>query len=273
MLRRSGFIAQSARYSLAGTCLSLIATFGFSHQDYAMSSNWDGTWKLDAAKSRIYGPTLRISRSSDGVYHSSGRIGAANFDCDGKGHLVSKDDTISCTQRDADYLEISAFKNGSRISIAHWELSDHAKALTIQGTFFQPDGSTKTIESHFTRTSGAAGFVGGWRNRDLFQLQASTLRTDINNNALHIYYPERGIRVDVPIDGTSAAVNTPLFPSGATIALSKRGPQELSLITKLRGQTIYVEDWQIGVDGRSLTQSSWFAKTPNEKYVLVYMKE
>jgi hypothetical protein len=253
--------------------LILVATFGFSNQAYTQSSNWDGTWKLDTARSRIYGPTLSISRSSDGVYHSSGRIGAADFDCDGKGHLVSRDVTILCTQRDTDYLEISAFKNGSRISIAHWELSDYAKALTIQGTFFQPDGSAKTMESHFTRTSGAAGFVGGWRNKDLFQRQASTLIANINNNALHIYYPETGIRVDVRIDGTSAEVKTPLFPSGATIALSRHGPQEFSLITKLRGQIVYVEDWQIGVDGPSLTQTSWFAKTPNEKYVLVYIKE
>ena len=72
---------------------------------------------------------------------------------------------------------------------------------------------------------------------------------------------------------SSAAVHTPLFPSGATITLTERGPRALSLTTKLSGQLVYVEYWQISADGRSLTQSSWFASRPNEKYVLVYEKQ
>ena len=234
---------------------------------------WNGVWKLDPAKSHIYGPTLRISKSPDGVYHNTGRIGTANFDCDGKGHLVGESLTIFCTQKNSGYLEISAFKSGSKVSIAHWELSNHGNALTIQRTMLQSDGSAKSMESHFRRTFGSTGFAGGWRNTDLFEGLASILKTNISNNALHFYYPETGIHEDVPIDGTSSALHTSLFPSGATIALSEGSPREFRLTTKLNGQIVYVEYWQMSADGRSLTQSSWFANTPNEKYVLVYEKQ
>ncbi len=211
--------------------------------------------------------------SPDGVYHNTGRIGTANFDCDGKGHQVSDSLTVFCTQKKRDYLEISTFKNGSKFSRAHWELSNHGNALTIQGTMLQSHGSAKPIESHYTRTSGSTGFVGGWRNADLFKGLPSMLETNIGNNALHFYYPENGIHVDALIDGTSAPIHTFLFPSGATIALSESGPRELSLTTKLNGQVVYVEYWRINADGHSLTQSSWFANRPNEKYVLVYEKQ
>jgi hypothetical protein len=234
---------------------------------------WNGTWSLDPAKSYIYGPTLRISMSRDGVYHNAGRISAANFNCDGKEHVLGESLTVLCTQKNSDWLEITGFKKGSKVSTSHWELSDHGNSLTIQGTMLQSNGSAKSIESHYTRTSGSTGFVGGWRNTDLFKGLASIIKTNIGNNALHFFYPETGIHEDAFIDGASSPVHTALFPSGATIALSEDSPREFRLTTKLNGQVVYIECWQISPDGRSLTQSSWFANTPKEKYVLVYEKE
>jgi hypothetical protein len=132
---------------------------------------------------------------------------------------------------------------------------------------------TAAENSHFTRTSGSTGFVGGWRNAEPFEGLASILQTSIRDNALHFSYPEKDIHVDALLNGTSAAVHTSLFPSGATISLSERVPRAFSLTTKLNGQVVYVENWQIAADGRYLTQSSWFASRPNEKYVLVYEKQ
>ncbi len=67
------------------------------------------------------------------VSHGTGRIGTANFDCDGKGHLVSEGLTVLCTQKaPSDYSEISAFKNRSKVPTAHWELSNHGNALTTR---------------------------------------------------------------------------------------------------------------------------------------------
>lgn len=272
MLKCSGFIG-SKRFLAHASC-GLVFFFAVSCQaSMSLSNNWNGTWKLDPAKSHVYGPTLRISRSPDGVFHNSGRIGSANFDCDGKEHRVSESLTISCTQRNSDYLEILGFKNGSKVSTAHWKLSNNENSLTIQGTMFQPDGSAKSKEAHYIRTSGLTGFVGGWRNVEPFKGLPSILQTSIRNNALHLSYPESGTHVDALIDGASAAVHTPMFPSGATIVLSERGPQVLILTTELKGQAVYIEDWQISANGRSLTQSSWFESKPNEKYVLVYVKQ
>jgi hypothetical protein len=207
------------------------------------------------------------------VYHNDGRIGKATFDCDGQGHLVGDGRTVSCTQKGSDHLEISTFKNGSKVSKAQWELSNHGDALTIQGTMLQLDGSAvNPTESRYTRTSGSTGFIGGWRNTDLFKGLPSILKTKIDDNALHFYYPEIDVHVDAAVDGSSSPVHTFLFPSGANIVLSERSPREFTMTTNLDGHAAYVEHWELSADGRSLTQSSWFAKTPNGKYVLVYEK-
>jgi len=273
MFMCSGFISPSSHCFVRRICCCLIFVFAAScRASGALPNDWIGTWKLEPIRSHIYGPTLRISRSLDGVYHNSGRIGIANFDCDGNKHQIGENDTISCVQKNPDYMEILDFRNGSKVSTAHWELSNHQDALTIQGTMLQPDGSAKSAEHHFTRTSGSAGFVGAWRNVEPFEGLASILRTSIRDNALHVYYPEREIHIDALLNGTSAAVHTPLFPSGATIAISERSPRAFSLNTRLNGQVVFVENWQISADGRSLAQSSWFASRPNEKYVLVYEK-
>jgi hypothetical protein len=176
-------------------------------------------------------------------------------------------------QKSGDTVEISIFKNGSKVSTALWELSNHENALMIKGTSLRPDGSAKSTEHHLTRTSGSTGFVGGWRNADPFEGLASILQTSVRNNAFHFSNPGREMHADVFIDGTSAGVHSPLFPSGATIALSERGPRAFILSTKVNGQVVYIENWQVSADGRSLTQSSWFSSSPNEKYVLVYEKQ
>jgi hypothetical protein len=274
MPRRSRFIVPSRKYSTTRSCCTLILISAVSFRAYgSLLDDWNGVWKLDPARSHISGPTLRISRSPDGVYHNSGRIGTANFDCDGKGHVVSEGLAVFCTQKRGDSLEIYTSKNGSKVSTAHWELSNHDDTLTIQGTMLQSDGSANSIESRYTRTSGSTGFVGGWRNTDLFKGLPSILSTKIGDNALHFYYPERDGHVDAAIDGSSSPVHTSLFPSGANISLSERSPREFSLITNLNGHVAYIEYWEISADGRSLTESSWFAKRPNEKYVLVYVRQ
>jgi hypothetical protein len=271
---RCSWIGPRSKHSFARACCNMILPFVVSlGTSGALTKDWNGTWKLEPEKSHIDGPTLRISRSPDGVYHNAGRIGAANFNCDGKGHDVRGNVTVICAQKSHSYLEISAFKNGSRVSTAHWTLSDHENALTIQGTMLQPDGSAKPIEANYTRTSGATGFVGGWRNVEPFTGLATTLRTAVDDRAVHFNYAETDVHVDARIDGTSEPISTPRFPSGASIDLSEQGPRAFSLTTKLRGKVVYIERWQMSADGRSLAESSWFSNTPKEKYVLVYEKQ
>ena len=62
----------------------------------AAASNWDGTWKLDPAKSKMTGSTVTITQN-DNMYTLDTGSFKFSFGCDGKDYHVLPDRTISCT--------------------------------------------------------------------------------------------------------------------------------------------------------------------------------
>jgi hypothetical protein len=233
------------------------------------SQDWNGTWKLNPAKSNTAGPSFTISITPDGMYHS----GSADFRCDGKVYPAANSFTITCTQKGSSDLEIVDFKNGSKTYTAHWVLSPDGKSLATQSTTIQADGSAKSNEHHYTRLSGSAGFVGGWRNVNPLEGVAAIRQISLRGRALREVFPASGQYTNVLLGGTDAAIHGPGVPAGATIAVVERNPREFSTTTKAKGQIVDVGDWQISADGRSLTVSYWFPARPNEKSVLVYEKQ
>ncbi len=271
MSRGPGFLAANAKPVLKGAFIALILVLTTSCRE--PSSDWRGTWKLDPSRSDIPGPTLTVSITPDGMYHNASGGGTLNFGCDGKTYQASKTLTAFCTQKNSSDMEITAFKDGSKFFVAHWELSSDGQELTVRGTSFHTDGSKEQKESRYTRVSGSAGFVGGWRNVNPFEGIPSIWRIDLQGSSLHFSYPERGWYADVLLDGRDAAIRGPRISPGATIALKERNPRELSSETKVKGEVANVGYWRISGDGRSLTESYWSPARPNEKAVLVYEKQ
>jgi hypothetical protein len=64
---------------------------------FGAGQSWDGTWKLNEAKSKFTGETLVIEDKGNGMMHyMSGNI-AFDFACDGKPYTVIADRTFACT--------------------------------------------------------------------------------------------------------------------------------------------------------------------------------
>jgi len=239
---------------------------------HSPSPDWNGTWKLDQARSHIPERIFTISMTPDGMYHSGSGGETANFRCDGKGY-DEKNTTAFCTQKDSSELEIVHFKNGSKLFTVHWKLSPDGKTLTIESSRFHTDGSVTSKETQFARTSGSDGFAGKWRNLNPLNGRAPILQLSIGSNALHYTFPETEIQVDAFLDGTDADIHGPLVSQGTTIALRERGPRELSSTTKENGRVVSVGSWQISADGRLLTTAYWAPSKPSNKEVLVYDKQ
>jgi hypothetical protein len=85
MLKCFRFIAPSSKYSLIRATVAILISSVSCQASGALSYDWNGVWQLDPAKSHIYGPTLRISMSPDGVYHNTGRIGTRTLIATAKG--------------------------------------------------------------------------------------------------------------------------------------------------------------------------------------------
>lgn len=270
MNRFSDSIAAAATRIVRSFCIGLVLIPTVSC--HGASPDWNGTWKLDPAKGDIPGPSIVVSISPDGMWHDKGVSGpTANFRCDGKEYQATDILSIYCTQVDSSHVELTGFKNGSKLFVAHWELSPDGKMLLVKGTGFHPDGSVKVTEKRYTRTSGSSvGFAGGWRNVNPLEEAPSIQKISLQGHTLHRYLPANDRHLDVPLDGTDAALGEP--PDG-TFALEERGPREFSSKMKLHGQVVSVGYWQISADGHLLTESSWAPSSPDEKAVLVYEKQ
>lgn len=208
------------------------------------------------------------------MYHSvGGSGGAANFSCDGKERQATEILTAFCTQKNNSDLEITSFRNGSKVFTAEWELSPDGNVLTIQSTRFHTDGSVKAKESRYTRTSGSTGFAGGWKDVNPLDGSASIWQISVGSGAVHFSYPERDIRADALLDGTDAVFQGQLASPEGSIAVMKRSPREFELTNKMHGRVVSVGYWRISDDGRSLTESYWVPGRSNDRLVRVYGKQ
>jgi hypothetical protein len=236
-----------------------------------LSPDWNGTWKLNPAMSDIPGPTITVSITPDGEYHNEAHGVASIFRCNGKEFAVGIF-TAHCTQQSDSEMEIT-FSNNSKTRTVHWQVSPDGTVLTIKAIMVQADGSLKSKESRYTRTSGSNGFVGGWRNVDPLESTPSLWQIRVATQGLHYSFPQEHQQVDAVLDGTDAPVRGPAIPGGSSIALMERSPRELGMTKKRNGQVISVGYLRISADGGSLTETYWSPSSPSQKAVLVYEKQ
>lgn len=266
--RLASGVKRAARSACVGLILIPIVSC------HGASPDWNGTWKLDPAKSDIPGPTIVISITADGMWHASGGSGrTSNFRCDGKKYQATEILTVYCTQVNSSDVEITAFKDESKVFVARWELSPDGKVLSVKSTNFHPDGSARTKEGRYARTSGLAGFAGGWKNVNPLEGIPSIRKISLQGHILHQSFPEEDRYMQVTLDGTDATIHGRLTSAGATLALEERSPRKFSSTMKVDGQVVSVGYWQISADGRSLTESYWVPNRPNEKAMLTYEKQ
>jgi hypothetical protein len=237
-----------------------------------VSPDWNGTWKLNEAKSSIPGPTFVITVSPGGEYHYEGGTSSYNFRCDGKDYSTRPNRTLSCVQTGAFVMDTTSKENGAKIATAHWELSADGKMLTISGTSIQADELPKSREVVYSRTSASTGFAGGWRDPKHLE-STPPLLLALTDRTLHIAFSGSGQYMDVPLDGSDAPMHGPGVPQGLTMAITSHGSREFLTLKKMAGQTINQGSLRLSADGRTLVEEYWKPSRPDEKASLVYEKQ
>ena len=235
---------------------------------------WNGTWKLNASKSTIPGPSFSITISPTGEYHYDNGTYSYSFRCDGKQYSQGPNRMISCLQTSAFVMDTTSKENGGKVSPAHihWQLSADGKTLTSKETSIQADGSVKPRELVYSRTSGSNGFAGGWRDTRRMESKP-LLQLALNKRSLHIAFSEIGQYIDAPLDGSDAPVHGPGAPQGLTVAITPHGPQEFLTLQKVGGKIIHQGSLRLSADGRTLVEEYWHPSAPDQKATLVYEKQ
>jgi hypothetical protein len=169
-------------------------------------------------------------------------------------------------------LDITLKKNGAKTRATHDELSTDGKFFTTTVTEFRPNGPIVTSQIIFSRLSWPNGFAGRWRDTSYLQQHGDmTLRLD--NQTLHIDYPNAGQQIKAPLDGVETAVRGPHVLEGSTFAVRPAGRREFRTVTKRQGKLFSQGTLELSEDGKTIANSWWNPSQSSDKGTLVYDKQ
>jgi hypothetical protein len=237
------------------------------------SPDWNGTWKLNPAKSHLSLAILTLATTPDGIIHNTTGAGNMSFRCDGNRYPSANGVTVVCTQKNTATMDITLFRNGSQELSDRWQLSPDQKGLTVTWANTLPTAWSASGDRHYARASGSTGFAGAWKPVNPYELTPPTWQISVHGHTFQGSYPEKHWTQDIPLDGKDASVHRPDVNPAATIALRIRNSRELFVTRKVNGKVNSVATWQLSPDGRSLTDTTWFPGRTSETAVLVYDKQ
>jgi hypothetical protein len=239
----------------------------------AAASSWDGTWKLNTAKSKLTGDTYTIESKANGMMrYSNGSTIAYDFACDGKTYPVIADRTMTCTGSPSggyDYVD----RAGNKVlGKSHDALSADGKTLTTHGTDFRPDGTTGDYTETYKRLSGTTGLVGKWVNVKA-QSSSSTMVIETKPDWIKITVSQYKETSENKLDGSSAPLTGPDVPPGVSVSIKADGPNKMHYAYRYKDKLLGEGVRTLSADGKTLVDEGWDPGKTNEKSTLVYERQ
>src|ERR1700760_1057145 len=96
----------------------------------AAATSWDGTWKMNVAKSKFTGDTFTITAKGNMMKFSAGVV-PYDFAWDGKAYPIIADRTITCTGSPATGYDYVTKAGNNVLSKSHRTFSADGKTMTI----------------------------------------------------------------------------------------------------------------------------------------------
>jgi hypothetical protein len=239
--------------SMRTSCVAVVALLAPAML-LAQQPSFDGTWKLNLAKSHLSGSTYTFDKKPSGVWHYSGGGFEADFDLTGKEYTMPSGASIIGKENGPRSWELSFRMGGKPISRSHVTLKGNSLMWVSDVT--SPDGKTMQQTSTDTRISGGPGFSGKWKAGTPAG-GATTLKITMQGtDGMTMETPEYQQEVKGSFDGKDYPVMQAGQASKFTNTFAKSGPGTLKVGTKLNGKPFAVDVYRLSADGKSLTDES-----------------
>ena len=238
------------------------------------ASPWNGTWKLDRAKSHLTGNTYTLSKDADAKWTESFGTLAIKFAPDGKPYPVfDQDHTISVTMPDAHTQKMVTQSKGKTTSVSTAILSADGKSLAVTEVDTRPDGTTYKSSETDKRIGPGDGFIGTWSSEKVASSGNSPTTITLAGKNLTLAIPAENYTLTVKLDGSPAKPDSPDVPAGMTVSYKQPSPKRLEWTAALNGKVVQRGYNQMAADGKSYTKNSWFIGSEKEKTVFYYVKQ
>lgn len=238
---------------------------------FAAASKWDGTWKLNQAKSKMTGATYTISQNGNMYTVDTGSF-KLSYACDGKDYQFLPDRTVSCTGSGNSY-SMTGKINGKIQSTTKYTISSDGRTMTSVETGTRPDGTAYTDHETDTRVGSGTGMVGTWKSTMVKGSAPGVMSIKVNGDVLHVEDPGYKSVSDAKLDGTPAQLKGPTAPAGLMISNKPDGVNKVLTVTTLNGKELGRDVMTLSADGKTITDVSWTPGKESEKQTYVYDRQ
>src|SRR5580658_2449773 len=222
---------------------------------FGAGPSWDGTWKLNEAKSKMTGSTVTITQNGNMYTVDSGTF-KFSFACDGKDYNVLPDRTISCSGSGNSYTLVEKV-NGTLYATIKRQISADGNTLTDVTTGKRPDGTAFTDHETDTRVGGGSGMAGTWKATAVKNSAPGVFILKVNGDVLHYENPGYKETSDAKLDGTPAPIMGPDAPAGLTVSNKSDAPNKVTTVVYLNGKELGRDVMTLSADGKMITDVSW----------------
>jgi hypothetical protein len=238
----------------------------------AAGQSWDGTWKMNVAKSKLSGATFEFTDKGNGMMHYSDATFSYDFACDGKAYTVIADRTLTCTGSAQTGYD-NVYKTGNTVTgKAHRSWSADGKTMTLHGTDIRPDGTTTEYTNVDKRLSGTNGIAGKWVNTKAESAPDSVV-IESKADWIKFYVPEYKLTIEGKMDGSDFVLKGPSVPPGMSTKYERDGSNKIRSTTSFNGKVTGEELLTLSADGKTMLDEEWAPGKMNEKTTTVYERQ
>jgi hypothetical protein len=239
----------------------------------AAENPFAGTWKLNPAKSKFTGDTMKFAQTPSGRVRFSASGLSYTFKTDGKEYPGPVGDLVSWKQVDDHTWQTTYKLKGTLISTDTSTLSSDGKTMTVISRGTRPNGQSFEDTTLYERISGNAGLLGKWKDKEVkisapFTLHIASAGVD----GLAFTFVDFKATCKARFDEKDHPVTGPTVPPGLSLTLKRTGPRSLELLSKQHGKPLFKNIYTLSDDGHTLTAAGRPVAV-DEPYTFVYERE
>jgi hypothetical protein len=216
-------------------------------------SPFDGTWKLNTARSQLAGDTMSFSDAGNRSLQYTDSDQSYSFKPDGSPFTTPLG--IERTfKKNGDGTYTSTNKNsGFLINTSTWKLSADGKTIVIDSKGTKPNGDSFENVTTYVRTSPGSGLIGGWKSTDVKLSSPNSLTLQSNGNDLTLAISAVKATCHAKWDGKDYPATGPTVTDNVTLAVTRTGPDSFKLVQKTKGKVLVIINYQVAGDGKTMT--------------------